>query len=327
MIPQQPLNRGSRLSLRRLLSRAGFLLGALIFLQQLCTGYQAIGEGIAFGSLLPVAAASYGIALITGALQLLAWHRLMAGIGAPLSWRHAIAGYTVAFLPRYIPGSIWGYLSRAQWFRDKAGIAYGVSSAGSLLEVMAILTANGLIAGVYFAATSAGALRIILVVIVLGTVPLLWLTVHKVAAWTELPAIAANRLRGLMPHGLGLADWTMLVLTYVLFWIAYGGVILLLGEALGAAKPVELMSATFSFSSSWLAGFAVIFTPAGLGVRELALSTQAVSLMGLTAIPASALAVLMRFLMLLSELTWVVIGVALGYSSERQRPERQAKHD
>jgi hypothetical protein len=129
---------GATGSWRRFLSRLGFVLGSLIFLQQLWNGYQAIVEQVAFSALLPIAVA-YCVAVIAGALPIFAWFRLMAGVGAPLSWRHTLKGYTLSFLPRYIPGSIWGYLSRSEWFRDNAGIACAVSNAGSLVEILATL--------------------------------------------------------------------------------------------------------------------------------------------------------------------------------------------
>jgi hypothetical protein len=304
---------GSR---RRFLSRIGFVLGGLIFLQQLWSGYRAIGESVAFGSLLPIAAAAYCLTVITGALPIVAWFRLMAAIGAPLSWRHAIRGYTLAFLPRYIPGSIWGYLSRGEWFRENSGISYTVSNAGSLVETLAILTSNALIAGIYFAWVSADALRAILVATVLVVPPFMWWCVHEASVWSRASGFMSARLKGLLPQGIGLADWTMLVVTYVVLWLGYGGVVLLLVQAVGMLQPIDFISAAFSFSTSWLAGFAFIFTPAGLGIRELALSSQAAARMSLTVGQASALAVLVRFLMLMSELTWVLVGMALRASGQ-----------
>ena len=121
---------------RRRLYFAGFLLGGLLFVQQLGQVYQAavtqVVHSVAYGWLVVAL-----LSVMAGTmLQVAAWVYLMGGLGVPLLWRKVVWGYIFSFVPRYVPGSVWGYLSRGEWLFQSQGVSRRVTALGSVLEVL-----------------------------------------------------------------------------------------------------------------------------------------------------------------------------------------------
>jgi uncharacterized membrane protein YbhN (UPF0104 family) len=104
---------------------------------------------------------------------------------------------------------------------------------------------------------------------------------------------------------------------YILFWTVYGASIALLGHALGTTPALSLGVSVFAATASWLIGFLILFIPAGMGVRELALTTLLVNNAGLATAPANAIAVLARIVTLIAELTWLLVALVLIGGAKR----------
>ena len=60
---------------------------------------------------------------------------LMRSLNIELPIHKARYIYSLSFLARYIPGSIWGYLSRSEWLLHDYQVSYASSNYGSILEV------------------------------------------------------------------------------------------------------------------------------------------------------------------------------------------------
>lgn len=104
-------------------------------------------------------------------------------------------------------------------------------------------------------------------------------------------------------------------------WLCYGAGIWLTAVALQVPTSGGVLGTAFAFSLAWLAGFVLVFVPAGLGVREIALSGLLGSAVGLSPATGTAIAVMSRLLILLSELGWVMVGVG----SRRSVAKKAAK--
>ena len=62
-----------------------------------------------------------------------------------------IVGYSFSFLPKYIPGYIWGYYSRSNWFEEKAKIPNRYSWHASAIELLVtVLTCSSIWMGYIF---------------------------------------------------------------------------------------------------------------------------------------------------------------------------------
>jgi glycosyltransferase 2 family protein len=280
---------------RPALTVVGMTIGLGLLLWQLVRSVQLMRASPALVPTPMLLVAMLGCALLSHLTQMMGWRWLMCGLGHKLPWRQVIGGYMLSFLPRYIPGSAWGYLSRGAWFA-RAGVPQRVSAAGSVLETLVIVSAGaGLGLGFVLNTTGAALLGVMAGVVALAAGQ--W-GLRFLPTWRELP----------MPD----LRYVLLTTGHVLpIWLLYGVLIqLALGMPNGALERIE--HAAQLFYVAWFAGAAAVFVPAGLGVRELAL-TGLLSGAQLSSPDAAAVVpVLIRIVMLCSELIWLLGAVALN---------------
>jgi hypothetical protein len=98
-------------------------------------------------------------------------------------------------------------------------------------------------------------------------------------------------------------------LLYVAFWGLHGAALAMVARGLCITQPVPLAAATASMALAWASGFVVLFVPAGLGIREWALSALLVSTTALSSDQASLLAVTARLVLILAELALLLVGL------------------
>ncbi|WP_322509605.1 hypothetical protein, partial [Anaerolinea sp.] len=53
------------------------------------------------------------------ALQIFIWKQILNAMEIPLEYLQIAKGYTLSLIPRYIPGSVWGYLNRSEWLNEQ----------------------------------------------------------------------------------------------------------------------------------------------------------------------------------------------------------------
>jgi glycosyltransferase 2 family protein len=296
---------------RKLLYWLGILLGGGIFIYQIWQGGQAVFSRTAQVSQPAYLGWAWVSILLANALQISAWRYLMRGLGVALSWREVLEGYSISLLPRYIPGSVWGYISRAEWLRQDHQVPYSLTNLGSVLEVLLILISVVLVVGIYLITVLQHALWWGVLLLLLA-IPFL--------SWRLFYYLLASRLfRRLLPKAaesqplfrLSLPLWTAILGLHLLAWLFYGVSISLLTQVFGLPPQAGLLGFTFIFAGSWLAGFLVLFVPSGLGVREQTLSTWLSTQLRFSAGQASAVSVLSRLGISLVELFWLAIGLSL----------------
>ena len=143
--------------IRQILKRIGLALGAGLLVWQI---WRAVGQISATGVSLPsgwAMGASLLLAMLSHLAQMAAWRELMAGLGTRLPWRRVIEGFMLSMLPRYIPGTVWGYLSRGQWLYEQFGVPFRTSSVSSILELgLTVLSGLVFVAVAYFHSLLAG---------------------------------------------------------------------------------------------------------------------------------------------------------------------------
>ncbi|MCD4654142.1 lysylphosphatidylglycerol synthase domain-containing protein, partial [bacterium] len=98
----------------------------------------------------------------------------------------------------------------------------------------------------------------------------------------------------------GFKQMVFLVLRYCLIWILQGLGFWCALKSLATIPFSSLWPVLGGNALAWLAGFVVVFTPAGLGVREIVLTRINVGTVG--AGPAALVAIMARFFMIFSEL-------------------------
>ena len=73
----------------------------------------------------------------------------MSVVETKISTKSAVRGYVLSFIPKYIPGTIWGYLSRSEWLKVKFNIEYHNSNIGSIYEIVVIFFSSFVIISIY----------------------------------------------------------------------------------------------------------------------------------------------------------------------------------
>jgi hypothetical protein len=293
------------------------LAGGLLLIAQIIRSYQDASAGFFRISSPGLLLQATGFFIVAIGIQIVAWSFIMRGLGSHLSWSKVIAGYSISFLPKYIPGGVWGYLSRSQWLKETFDVTYAVSNLGSLMEIILSVTTACLIMGVYVITLTDGVIRLALVVVVL---------VFPVAVWSVIKLSSRHSLvqrfigegseKGTLLSAT-LTGWIAVTILYLLMWACVGASLLVLIGALDPSQPIDILAVTSAFSASWLAGFLVVFVPAGLGVRELVLAFMLQANVHILAGPAIAVSVMSRFAISISELAWVLIGIIVGWLRAR----------
>jgi hypothetical protein len=301
--------RGNWATIRSGLHLAGLTVGGLLLLQQVGLAYRAFRlsqVALSRPAFLVVALAA---ALGATGVQIAGWRVVMARLGVPLAWRPAFAGYSLSFLPRYIPGTVWGYLSRNEWLLRYRRVAYGISNTGSFFEVFFILFAGGL-TGLAYSITLAGSRAAFLA----ASAVLLMLLVGTSLKW--LPGVLAQLPQRLNVRAITLptitsGQFVLLVLIYIVLWLCHGLMLASILRTLGYTEMGPLLLYSVSYYVAWTVGFLVLFVPSGFGIRENILSILLVTVVGIRPADAIVVAVLARLVSLFGELIWVVAGVAM----------------
>ncbi len=312
---------------RKIIFRIGLVLGLVIFLHQAWESYQALGQQ-GFHIVRPFCLlASLSLCMLANFLQMGAWVIILRFLGWPIGLRQTLQGFLISFLPRYIPGGIWGYLSRGQWLQEFYGIDYAVSMVGSLLEALGLILTALSITAFFLLTRLTEDHNVWALFIWTLSVLFLWLflpmPVLKFARFIwpglESPSKSAKTQSGNFLASRFFLLWLLVGLIYAMFWTTYGGSLLFIAMAVSPALTSSLLGATFSIAMAWVLGFVAFFVPIGIGVREVALSRFLVSSLALTAGQGSLVAVISRLSIILAELIWLVIGLLLSIPLSAQK--------
>lgn len=201
----------------------------------------------------------------TFGLSSLIWGAVVAGLGGPrLPARDAVSIFMVSNLGRYLPGKVWSIAGMAALAKGK-GIPVGVSTTSAVVVQGLGLLAAGAIGLATFARGSealprwglAGAGAALALLIVLLAVPSLFR--RAVGLWFRV-------VRARPPSNLTAARVLRWLLQVAVVWGAVGASFWLFAASLGAElSPVRAGSA---FAAAYVAGYLMLFAPAGVGVRE-----------------------------------------------------------
>ncbi len=297
----------------RALFALGLAAGGALFAYQLWESYRAVRANGAQLQQPVYLALAVGCIVVMYALQMLAWRLILANLGYALGLRATLQGFMISFMPRYVPGSVWGYLTRGEWLVRDHGIAHRVSWFGSVIEAgLLCITALG-VAGVYQAGVRAGAgIGLILGATMLGAAGL--------AAALAMRIIGLRRaeLRVAGPLWRDALRWAGVSFVYVGMWLFYGASTWCVGRGFFPAAQWLLLPFVYASAMAWLAGFLFIIVPAGLGVRESTLTVLLATSAGVPAWQGGLIAVVSRFVLIVAELIWLAVGLALHADAWRR---------
>lgn len=281
----------------------GYLIGLSLLIYQAYNGVLAIRQGKAIIPGLGASLLALVFSILAMACQIIAWWLMMKGlqpIRIPL--KEIFWGYTLSFLPRYIPGTIWGYMSRGDWLKTDYSINYKTSTLGSAIELVLMVIVNIILSSLIL--LSGLTSKMIFLIILLILFVLIILISQRGIRIFISDLVKSVRFIYVF------AALAMLFCT----WIFYGFGLFIVAEpskALHFMGYDKLFLYVSIYSAAWLIGFFVLFVPAGMGVRELALSRFLTTYAIFDAQSANGLAVFFRLVVTISELSWLILGWAV----------------
>jgi glycosyltransferase 2 family protein len=243
----------------------------------------------------------------------LAWRSLLHGLGAPLNLHGAVRVFFTGQIGKYIPGTVWAYVAHARLGREH-GISASRTTAASVLFVLAHTATGAVVAGLVLPFASGAVFDRFGWVALLA--PLLLVCLHPRLVLPVLRLMHRVLGRGTPPERVcGLSILRALAWLAVT-WMGYGlSMLMLLGPVIRAdtealLAPVALGGFALAWTVGFLAAGVLVVTPAGLGVREVAL------LMVLGPVvagggAAAAVVLLSRVVHTLADGAWALVGMGM----------------
>lgn len=232
------------------------------------------------------------------------WGRMVRELGGPsLPIPRAASIYFTSNLGRYVPGKIW-QLAGVAYLARRAGVTAPLATASAVL-VQAVSLAGAALVGAWALIATPGVAsgwgKWIVAGVVLAVAVAMMPPVFRrmMGIWFRL---AGTDDPGLRPESSFGPRW---VLLFACNWIVYGAAFWLMAASFGVqGSPLALGTA---FAAAYVLGYAMVFAPAGIGVREGFLIAFLQPVTGSGA--ATATAILARFWMTVLELV-----PALGFA-------------
>lgn len=223
---------------------------------------------------------------------MLAWRTLLADLGSRLEVRDAGRVFFLSQLGKYLPGSVWPFLAQIE-LGHELKVPRAVSLAASVLAILLSLVVGIAVAATTVLVGSPTALRTFWWVLLV--VPFLIAALHpRVAVGGVNLALKVTRRPPLAvrPTWRGTAR---AALWQAMSWLLLGLHCAFLVTAAGAAGLSVVPLAIGAFALAYCAGVLFLPSPAGAGIREVAL---AAGLAGVLAQPQAIAVVLVSRFML-----------------------------
>lgn len=277
------------------------------------------------------------LAALTGVYLMHAflWRRIVndLDVGTPDAGT-TLRVYFVANLGRYIPGKFWQVAGLAV-LSSRAGLSAGGATAAALLGQFGFLATGLLFVAVVLPDWVSGTALYGIGFILVGSAGAIWVL-------TATPAGARARawLRGRSGERAGRGLATALDLAermrgadavkwgvgYGLSWVLLGFAFSLFATAFVPAASVHGKLLAGTVAASYLAGYAVLVAPAGLGVREGAMTALLTAVPGFSVAAAVVVAVLSRVWFTIGELLPLAIAPLLRATPSGPAPAAASPH-
>jgi glycosyltransferase 2 family protein len=251
-------------------------------------------------------------------LSMATWRAMVIGVGEPVSVAAAARIYFVGVFAKFVPGKVLGFVTSIQM-----GRAIGISAGriiSAWLLALAILLQTGLTVGLLAGPDVLGgsAVWVVLAALPIGLV----MARPNLVNWAA--TLAARLLRRPPPPRVSGRQIRQAIATQFVSWVFAGLHLWLLAIAVGAPPGPSLLLCVGAFGLASVLGLLAVFTPEGLGVREVVLMIALGAILPLPA--ASAVVLVSRLVFTVSEVTTAGVGLLVtGVLRRRQRGRRARK--
>jgi uncharacterized membrane protein YbhN (UPF0104 family) len=287
------------------------LLAPWAFIGYLFRDVGDVAEVFAQASALYIVASLGTVIVSVGAVAVL-WAQLLAHLNWPRpagDHLHLVRSFCRSWLARYIPGIAWAY--GARFLHTEADRAPRRIIAASLVDEFFLLTSTATAVGmglwIWGAATPLAGMPVLVVALIAAV--LVGTRVDGITRWAlaRLGRLLPERWRSLAEdlegapdeHGLGVGSAALFGGGYALVALGSGLSFLFVLAGLGDVSAGDVPEAIGGYNLAATIAIAVVFVPAGLGVREATLAAFATPIVG--APEAASAALLYRAITVLAD--------------------------
>ncbi len=252
----------------------GLILTAAALYYLVDSFLEGAAEAGGFGNLLSFNPLLFIISFVLMILHLLAaawsWMLVCSTAGARISFRQAFNIHFLAQVGKYIPGKVWGAVGKIG-LSKKIGISAVRTGHALILESLFII-AGCLLASLPVIPLAAGKIGMgttLSVLIVLVTAGVVIFTAHPGAFRRLLSIITSVTGKNIDIQDPGFANVLKLLPVYLLVFLLQGIAFVFLARSFGMDLP--FFPGAFLLPTAVGIGFLAVFSPGGLGIREISL--------------------------------------------------------
>lgn len=200
------------------------------------------------------------------------WYILLSKMEIKRKLKDILYIWIIANTSRYIPGTIWQFISKVGLAQKVARIPKKDSSVSALGEIFFGLAGASLVS--FFSLPFWKFVKVEYVWLIVF-MPVVFLVFHPAILSHIIKHIAyvLKKDLGRFNFRLGFLDTLLMTFLSMLNFILNGVAIFLLLRALGVSLGVEMVAVISGFYAlSWIIGYVSIFAPGGMGVTEVSLA-------------------------------------------------------
>ncbi|GII75424.1 membrane protein [Sphaerisporangium rufum] len=214
----------------------------------------------------PTVAASLAAVLVGLTFMLVAWRRVLAGLGSPLPLRVAAKVLFMGQLGKYVPGSVWAFAAMMELARDHGSPPRRTFGATVIGLVVSLGCALGL-AAVTLPLVSAQVARQSWYLLAL--IPLIMIGLHPRVLTFGLNLVLRIGRREPLDRALPGSALVRAAGLTMIGWLCYGVHMWLLLAGMRPDGGPELFAiAAGAYALAYVTGLLTVIVPAGIGVRE-----------------------------------------------------------
>jgi len=283
----------------------GILLGSSFLIFQIFSSLRGFNWSILSPSVFKSALLALGLSIFATVLQMTAWKLILEGIGHNISIIDVFSGFSLSFVARYIPGTVWGYLARGEWLKRDHKVPYSLTNIGSIVETIGIVFANLLVVIQGLLLSRSFYLSLLFgIVFLIGS----WAFLNLIILWK--PTRRLFRLENNNILKFPFLKWALVFILFIGMWCCYGSGLLVFAKAIDFQVTITFFLGINSiYALAWFLGFIVPFLPSGLGLREYSLTILLIAQFGLVKSDASFIAIGFRVLVSIAEFLWILFGL------------------
>lgn len=242
------------------------------------------------------------------------WHAVLFLLGADVPFMTAFRSYFYSGMTKYIPGKIWGMAFRII-VAGREGVREGTAALGVVFESILLIASASFVGGIAFTQLNIPlptSVRIMSFLLPFSVFLLHPSNLKRVIPWLGK---RYGTYFTIPDHYPSFLDLLVLLWGYCGIWVMNGLGLFFLSGSIRSQTLDDFVPLVAGNTLAWLAGFITVLSPAGLGVREIVLTTLLGSISGASF--AALVAVMSRAMMIITELLGALIAAIDQYRTPK----------